>query len=103
MAEGDRERFGTIEFAIGVPVEDAFKRSCLEVDKHGWETLVREDEDGIRSEGRLDYAEIPHVPNWPAGAIQPDRNPGRVSAVGSTGVKFRPRRNRSRMMDRVES
>lgn len=64
MAEGDHDRFGEIEFAIGVPVEQAFKQSCLECDEHRWETLVQEDEEGIRSEGRLEYAEIPHVPNW---------------------------------------
>ena len=64
MAEGSHERFGEIEFAVGVPVGEAFKTSCLEVKESRWETLVQEDEDGIRSEGRLEYAEIPHVPNW---------------------------------------
>jgi hypothetical protein len=64
MADGDDDRFGEIEFAIGVPVEEAFKQSCLECEESRWERLVREGEDEIRTEGKLEYAEIPHVPNW---------------------------------------
>lgn len=64
MADGDHPRFGEIEFAIGVPVEQAFKASCLACKESRWEPLAPEGDDEIRSDGRLEYAEIPHLPQW---------------------------------------
>lgn len=61
-AEGQDERFGKIEFAIGVDVTPSFKESVLEVDEKQWHTLYRE-EDGERVDTGQEYAEVCFVPD----------------------------------------
>lgn len=69
MAEGELGPCGVIRFAVGVDITDAFKQSCLEVDKDDWiAEQLPVDEDDPDSErtyqtGR-EYAQVPFVPDW---------------------------------------
>ncbi len=62
-AEGGDERFGVIEFAVGVDVTAEFRRAVSEVAEEEWQTLHRE-----VGERRVDtgqqWAEVNFVPNW---------------------------------------
>ena len=62
-AEGRDERFGVIEFAVGVDVTVEFRRAVSEVTEHEWRTLYRK-----VGEHRVDtgqqWAEVNFVPNW---------------------------------------
>ena len=62
-AEGRDERFGVIEFAVGVDVTAEFRRAVSEVAEEEWQTLHRE-----VGERRVDtgqqWAEVNFVPNW---------------------------------------
>ena len=62
-AEGRDERFGVIEFAVGVDVTVEFRRAVSEVAEHEWRTLYRK-----IGEHRVDtgqqWAEVNFVPNW---------------------------------------
>ena len=62
-AEGRDERFGVIEFAVGVDVTVEFRRAVSEVAEHEWRTLYRK-----VGEHRVDtgqqWAEVNFVPNW---------------------------------------
>jgi len=62
-AEGKNERFGVIEFAVGVGVTEAFKGSVVEVSESGWQPLYRM-VDGKRRATGQEYAEVCFVPNW---------------------------------------
>jgi hypothetical protein len=64
-AEGKSERFGVIEFAIGVDVTTEFKRAVAEVEEGEWQPLEREvDGQGVKTE--QEWAEVCFVPNWTA-------------------------------------
>ena len=57
-AEGRDERFGVIEFAVGVDVTVEFKRAVVRVAEDQWQPVV---------EGRgQEWAEVNFVPNWVA-------------------------------------
>ena len=62
-AEGRDERFGVIEFAVGVRVTDEFRRAVSEVAEQDWRTLYRK-----VGEHRVDtgqqWAEVNFVPTW---------------------------------------
>ena len=62
-AEGRDERFGVIEFAVGVDVTAEFRRAVSEVAEEEWQTLYRK-----VGEHRVDtgqqWAEVNFVPNW---------------------------------------
>ena len=62
-AEGRDERFGVIEFAVGVDVTVEFRRAVSEVVEQQWQTLYRK-----VGEHRVDtgqqWAEVNFVPNW---------------------------------------
>ncbi len=62
-AEGQNERFGVIEFAVGVDVTAEFRRGVSEVAEDEWQVLHRE-----AGERRVDtgqqWAEVNYVPNW---------------------------------------
>ena len=62
-AEGRDERFGVIEFAVGVDVTAEFRRAVSEVADQEWQTLYRK-----VGEHRVDtgqqWAEVNFVPNW---------------------------------------
>ncbi len=62
-AEGRDERFGVIEFAVGVDVTAEFRRAVSEVAEEEWHTLYRK-----VGEHRVDtgqqWAEVNFVPNW---------------------------------------
>ena len=62
-AEGRDERFGVIEFAVGVDVTAEFRRAVSEVAEQDWQTLYRK-----VGEHRVDtgqqWAEVNFVPNW---------------------------------------
>ena len=62
-AEGRDERFGVIEFAVGVDVTVEFRRAVSEVAEEEWQTLYRK-----VGEHRVDtgqqWAEVNFVPNW---------------------------------------
>ena len=62
-AEGRDERFGVIEFAVGVDVTAEFRRAVSEVAEQDWQTLYRK-----VGEHRVDtgqqWAAVNFVPNW---------------------------------------
>jgi len=64
-AEGKSERFGVIEFAVGVDVTAEFKRAVAEVAEGEWQPLDRE-VDGQKVRTEQEWAEVCFVPNWTA-------------------------------------
>jgi hypothetical protein len=62
-AEGKNERFGVIEFAVGVDVTEAFRRSVSEVPPTEWHPLRRQ-VGGVPQDTGQEYAEVCFVPNW---------------------------------------
>ncbi len=62
-AEAKNERFGVIEFAVGVVVGNEFKKAVAEAPESDWRRLYRV-VDGKRKETRQEYTEICFVPNW---------------------------------------
>ena len=62
-AEGKSERFGVIEFTIGVDVTGEFKRAVAEVEEGEWHPLERK-VDGQRMKTEQEWAEVCFVPNW---------------------------------------
>ena len=64
-AEGKNERFGVIEFAIGVDVTPEFKHAVAEVEEKEWHRLEREI-DGRKVDTGQEWAEVCFVPNWTA-------------------------------------
>ena len=62
-AEGRSERFGVIEFAVGVDVTPEFKESVREVEEDEWHDLYRTEGEGDKHTGQQ-YAEVCYVPNW---------------------------------------
>ena len=64
-AEGKSERFGVIEFAIGVDITAEFKRAVAEVEEEEWQALERE-VDGHKVKTEQEWAEVCFVPNWTA-------------------------------------
>ncbi len=64
-AEGKNERFGVIEFAIGVDVTAEFKKAVAEVEEKEWQPLEREI-DGRKVETGQEWAEVCFVPTWTA-------------------------------------
>jgi len=64
-AEGQNERFGVIEFAVGVDVTPEFKQAVAEVAGGEWHPLERlVDGKPVRTE--QEWAEVCFVPNWVA-------------------------------------
>jgi len=61
-AEGDNERFGVIEFAIGVKVTGAFKEAVSSVEPGDWRRLYRE-VNGKLVQTDQEYAEVCFVPS----------------------------------------
>lgn len=64
-AEGQNERFGVIEFAIGVAITAEFKKAVREIDETEWHPLEREI-DGTKVATGQEWAEVCFVPNWTA-------------------------------------
>lgn len=64
-AEGKDERFGVIEFAIGVDVTAEFRKAVADVEEKDWQSLKREI-DGRQVETGQEWAEVCFVPNWTA-------------------------------------
>jgi hypothetical protein len=64
-AEGKSQRFGVIEFAVGVDVTAEFKRAVADVEEREWQPLERE-VDGQRVKTEQEWAEVCFVPNWTA-------------------------------------
>ena len=64
-AEGRDERFGVIEFAIGVAVTAEFKKAVQQMDEKEWHPLDREI-DGRKISTGQEWAEVCFVPNWVA-------------------------------------
>ena len=62
-AEGKDERFGVIEFAVGVDVTQEFKKAVAQVAEEDWYTLERE-VDGHKIPTNQQWAEVCFVPNW---------------------------------------
>jgi hypothetical protein len=56
-----KERFGVIEFAIGVKVSVSFKQAVGEVDESEWRRLYRKTDKGLAETGQ-EYAEVCFVP-----------------------------------------
>ncbi len=62
-AEGKDERFGVIEFAVGVDVTAAFKRAVGRVREREWKPVYRgTGKDRVKTE--QEWAEVCFVPNW---------------------------------------
>jgi hypothetical protein len=64
-AEGQNERFGVIEFAIGADVTAEFRKEVVKVEEADWQTLKREI-DGRQVETGQEWAEVCLVPTWTA-------------------------------------
>jgi hypothetical protein len=64
-SEDKNERFGVIEFAIGVDVTAEFKKAVAEVEETDWQSLKRE-VDGRQVETGQEWAEVCFVPAWTA-------------------------------------
>lgn len=64
-AEGKNERFGVIEFAIGVDVTAEFRKAVTDVDEKDWQSLKREI-DSRQVETGQEWAEVCFVPAWTA-------------------------------------
>jgi hypothetical protein len=64
-AEGQNQRFGIIEFAIGADVTREFRQAVLEVEEKDWQLLKRE-KDGKLVETGQEWAEVCYVPAWTA-------------------------------------
>ena len=62
-AEGRDERFGVIEFAVGVDVTEEFKRAIGEVAEEEWYELRRSVGSCEAMTGQQ-WAEVCFVPNW---------------------------------------
>lgn len=62
-AEGKSNRFGVIDFAVGVDVTEAFRGAVREVPEAEWRTLYRE-VDGKPTDTGQEWAEVCFVPNW---------------------------------------
>jgi hypothetical protein len=62
-AEGQNERFGVIEFAIGADVTPEFKKAVVEVEEKEWHHLEREI-DGRKVDIGQEWAEVCFVPTW---------------------------------------
>lgn len=62
-AEGKDERFGVIEFAVGVDVTLAFKEAVAKVREEDWRPLEKEIE-GKLVKTDQEWAEVNFVPNW---------------------------------------
>jgi len=62
-AEGRNERFGVVEFAIGVDVTEEFKQAVREVEEQEWHPLKRE-VDGEEKDTGQEWAEVCFVPTW---------------------------------------
>ena len=62
-AEGQNERFGVIEFAIGADVTEEFKKAVAEVEEKEWHPLERE-VDGRKIATGQEWAEVCFVPTW---------------------------------------
>lgn len=62
-AKGNDERFGVIEFAVGVDVTPEFKEAVTQVAEEEWHTLEREVE-GHKIPTDQQWAEVCFVPNW---------------------------------------
>lgn len=61
--EGRDERFGVIEFAVGVDVTPEFKRSVCQVSEEEWQVLYRKAGEYQVDTGQQ-WAEVNFVPNW---------------------------------------
>jgi hypothetical protein len=64
-AEGQNERFGVIEFAVGVDVTPEFKKAVVEIEEKEWHSLER-DVDGRKVATGQEWAEVCFVPTWTA-------------------------------------
>jgi hypothetical protein len=62
-ARGKDERFGVLEFAIGVDVTEEFKRAVGELEDGQWHPLRRKLKDKWVDTGQQ-WAEVCFVPNW---------------------------------------
>lgn len=62
-AEGKNERFGVIEFAVGVDVTPEFKGAVTKVKKEDWHPLEKEI-DGKAVSTDQEWAEVNFVPSW---------------------------------------
>jgi|JTFP01.1.fsa_nt_gb hypothetical protein len=63
-AEGQSERFGVIEFAIGADVTESFRQAVREVPEEQWSPVVRTDADGKEHPTGQQWAEVCFVPSW---------------------------------------
>ena len=63
-AEGNDERFGVIEFAIGANVTKSFRQAVREVAEDQWFPVLRTDSEGRQYETSQQWAEICYVPSW---------------------------------------
>ncbi len=62
-AEGKSERFGVIEFAIGVDVTEEFKKAVSQLEDEDWQPLRRQVKGRWIDTGQ-EWAEVCFVPNW---------------------------------------
>lgn len=63
-AEGTNDRFGVIDFAIGINVTESFRQAVREVTEGQWHPITRTDSEGRSYETHQQWAEVCYVPNW---------------------------------------
>jgi hypothetical protein len=63
-AEGNNERFGVIEFAIGANVSQSFRHAVAEVEEDHWFPILRTDADGRPYDTGQQWADVCYVPSW---------------------------------------
>jgi len=63
-AQGQSERYGVIEFAIGADMTVSFRQAVSEVAEDQWQPLMRTEADGRQSPTGQQWAEVCYVPHW---------------------------------------
>lgn len=62
-ARGENERFGVIEFSVGVDITQQFKKEVLRQPEEQWKPLKRRNAKGEWVDSGKEYLEVPFVPN----------------------------------------
>ena len=86
-AEGKDQRFGVIEFAVGVDVTPEFKQAVAAVPEGEWHPLERVLDGGERVPTGQEWAEVCFVPEW----VSRSKTWAGLPISGDTGTAVRSR------------
>jgi len=62
-ARGENEKYGVIEFSVGVDITQEFRKEVLAQPQEGWKPLKQRNAKGEWVESGKEYLEVPFVPN----------------------------------------